>query len=152
LVVGGTLAFGGILQVVLAPGAAAPQAGDIYQLFNKGSSSEFTAISLPSLTGLPGGLTWDTSKLTVDGTISVAGAIAPPTIGSVSLSGGIFGFSGTGGTEGSSYHVLSSPDVAAALATWVPVASNVFGPGGSFSFTTNIVGGSPKAFFRLVIP
>ncbi len=51
LVVGGTLAFGGILQVVLGAGAPAPQAGDVYQLFNKGSSSAFTAISLPNLTG-----------------------------------------------------------------------------------------------------
>ncbi len=61
-------------------------------------------------------------------------------------------FSGTGGTEGNSYYVVTSPNVAALLATWVPVASNVFGPGGSFSFTTNIVGGAPKAFFRVVTP
>ena len=43
LVVGGTLAFGGILQVVLGAGAPAPQAGDVYQLFNKGSSTAFSA-------------------------------------------------------------------------------------------------------------
>jgi len=48
--------------------------------------------------------------------------------------------------------VVTSPDVAAALTNWTPVASNVFGPGGSFSFSTNIVGGGPKAFFRLLVP
>ena len=73
LVVGGTLAFGGILQVVLGAGAPAPQAGDVYQLFNKGSGSAFAAISLPNLSGLPGGLAWDTTKLAVNGTISVTG-------------------------------------------------------------------------------
>jgi hypothetical protein len=152
MVVGGTLAFGGTLQVLLGAGAPAPQAGDVYQLFNKGSSSAFAAISLPSLAGLPGGLTWDTTKLTVNGTIAVAGTVTPPTIGTVSLSGGTFVLSGTGGTEGDSYRVVSSPDVAAPLANWLPVATNDFGPGGSFSFTTNIVGGAPKAFFRLVVP
>ena len=73
----------------------------------------------------------------------------PPTIGTVSLSGGNFTFSGTGGIEGNPYRVVMSPDVAAPLASWVPVASNVFGPGGSFSFTTNIVDGAPKAFFQV---
>jgi hypothetical protein len=48
--------------------------------------------------------------------------------------------------------VVSSPDVEAPLGTWTVVASNVFGPGGSFSFTTNIVGGAPKSFFRVVVP
>jgi len=149
LVAGGTLAFAGTLRVVLGPGAPAPQGGDVYQLFNKGSGSTFSAVSLPSLTG---GMTWDTSKLGVNGTISVIGTTAPTTIGSVSVSSGTFGFSGTGGTEGSSYHVVSSPNVAAPLASWVPVASSVFGPGGTFSFSTNVVSSGPKAFFRVVTP
>ncbi len=152
LVVGGTLTFGGVLQVILGAGAPAPQAGDVYQLFNKGSGSAFTAINLPNLSGLPGGLTWDTSNLMVNGTIAVQGAVAPPTIGSVSLSGGDFLFSGTGGVEGSTYYVVTSPNVEAPLAGWSVAASNVFGPGGSFSYTTNITGGAPKAFFRLLVP
>jgi len=152
LVVGGTLTFGGVLQVVLGAGAPAPQAGDVYQLFNKGSGSTFAAINLPNLSGLPGGLTWDTSNLMVNGTIAVQGAVAPPTIGAVSLSGGDFLFSGTGGVEGSSYYVVTSPNVEAPLAGWSVAASNVFGPGGSFSYTTNITGGAPKAFFRLLVP
>ena len=46
LVVSGTLASGGILKVLLAPGAAAPQSGDVYQLFNKAAGS-FSSVSLP---------------------------------------------------------------------------------------------------------
>ena len=110
LVVGGTLAFGGILQVVLGPGAPSPQAGDVYQLFNKGSGTSFAAINLPSLTGLPGGLAWDTSMLAVNGTIAVTGTTPPPTIGSVSLVGNSFVFAGTGGTEGDTYYVVSAAE------------------------------------------
>ncbi len=88
----------------------------------------------------------------IDLKVSETGTVTPPTIGTVSLSGGNFVFSGTGGTESGPYRVVSSPDVEAPLGTWTPVASNVFGPGGSFNFTTNIVGGPPKAFFRVVVP
>jgi autotransporter-associated beta strand protein len=146
LVVGGTLSFGGVLQVVLGPGAPAPQAGDVYQLFNKGSSTTFTSVSLPSLAS---GMNWDTTKLAVNGTISVSGL---PTIGSVYMDGGNFVFSGTGGVEGQPYHVVMATDAATPLASWVPVFSDSFGPGGSFYFTINIVGGEPKAFFRVRAP
>jgi len=152
LVVGGTLVFGGILQVILGPGAPEPQAGDTYQLFNKGSGTAFSAINLPDLSGLPGDLAWDTSLLAVNGTLSVTGTAVPPAIGSVSGTGGAFAFSGTGGIENETYYVVTSPNADAPLPTWVPVETNVFGPGGSFNFTTNIVGGAPKAFFRLLVP
>jgi hypothetical protein len=33
----------------------------------------------------------------------------------------------------------------------MPVASNIFGPGGTFNFTTNVSSGS-RAFFRVVVP
>ncbi len=147
IVVGGTLTFAGVLQVVLGAGAAAPQAGDVYQLFSKGGGSLFTSIKLPALTG---GLTWNTAKLAVNGTISVA--VPATTIDSATLSGTDFTLSGSGGTEGSTYYVVTSPNVAASLAGWMPVATNVFGPGGSFSFTTNIVSAGSPAFFRLLVP
>jgi autotransporter-associated beta strand protein len=149
LVVGGTLAFGGTLQLVLL---ATPQPGDVYQVFNKGSSGVFTTLILPSLSGYPGAMSWDMSNLLLNGSIKVNGTLAPPTIGSATLSGGNFTFSGTGGVQGNTYSVVTSPNVAAPLASWTPVASNVFGSGGSFTFTTNIVGGAPAAFFRLRVP
>lgn len=147
MVVGGTLAFGGVLQVVLGAGAPAPQPGDVYQVFSKGGANVFTSISLPVLTG---GLTWNTAKLAVDGTISVP--IPATTIDSATLSGTDFTLSGSGGTEGNTYYVVTSPNVAAPLAAWIPIETNLFGPGGSFSFTTNIVGAGSPAFFRLLVP
>ena len=92
------------------------------------------------------------SNLLLNGSVKVNGTLAPPTIGPVTLSGGNFTFSGTGGVEGNAYYVVTSPNVAAPLASWSPVASNVFGSGGTFSFTTNLAGSAAAAFFRLRVP
>jgi autotransporter-associated beta strand protein len=149
LVVGGTLAEGGVLNVVIAPGAPAPQGGDVYQLFNKGGSGAFSAISLPTLSS---GLSWNTTNLTVNGTISVLGSSSQPTFSGVHVEGGNLVFSGTGGVEGSFYTVLSSTNVAAPVSIWIPVSTNVFGPGGSFSYTNAINPAATATFFLLRMP
>lgn len=149
LVVNGTLTFGGVLQVVLGAGAPAPQVGDVYQLFNKGSASSFSAISLPALSG---GRTWVTTNLTANGSISVVGPANPPTISSVSVSGNNFIFSGTGGTAGNSYAVIASTDLSLPIASWTPLSTNVFGLGGTFSFTNAMNSSMPVRFYRLRVP
>ncbi len=149
LVVNGAFSWSGILRVVLGPGAPSPQAGDVYQLFNKGGSGSFSSIVLPNISALPGSLTWDTSTVATDGKIKVNGVSNPPTIETVSYSGGNLIFSGTGGTEGATYNVLSSTNLAAPLATWTAVATNVFGPGGSFSYTNSVAPGTNANFFLL---
>jgi autotransporter-associated beta strand protein len=145
LVAGGTITVN-ILKVVLA---AIPRPGDVYQLYNKGVS--VSEIDLPSLAGMPGNMSWDTSSLAVDGKLKVNGTALPPDIGSVTLTGGTFTLSGSGGVEGATYHVVTSPNVAAPASSWVPVATNVFGPGGTFSFSTNVTD-APEAFFRIKLP
>jgi autotransporter-associated beta strand protein len=151
--VGGNLSFGGILKVVLGVGAPAPQAGDVYQLFNKGSSSSFSSISLPDISALPGNLSWNTDNLAVNGTISVNGTVVapnPPTITSVSWAGTNVVFSGTGGVQGNNYFVLTSTDVASHSTNWTRIATNQFGAGGSFSVTNPITGS--MRFFELQVP
>ncbi len=152
LVVGGNITFGGALNVVLASGAPSPQAGDVYQLFNKAASGSFTSITLPNISALPGNLSWDTSNLAANGTISVQGTTASPTISSTSVSGGSFVMSGTGGTQGNGYTVLTSTNVGLPVANWTPIYSNVFGAGGSFSFTNTIDPTNPYSFFLLRVP
>jgi autotransporter-associated beta strand protein len=149
LVAGGSLAFKGILQVVLGAGAPAPQSGDVYRLFNKGGSGGFTTVSLPHLSS---GLSWDTSKLTSDGTLSVTGTVKTPAISSVGLSGANFVFSGTNGGPGDTYYVLTSTNAAAPAAQWRPLKTNVFGPDGSFSYTNTIDPALPASFFKLQVP
>ncbi|MBA4150700.1 MAG: autotransporter-associated beta strand repeat-containing protein [Verrucomicrobia bacterium] len=152
LVVNGSMSWSGVLNVVLGAGAPAPQAGDVYQLFNKAGSGTFTTINLPNLSSLPGGLAWDISNLSVDGTITVTGTATPPTIGTVSINDGNFVFDGTGGIEGGTYIVLSSTDVALPLVNWTPVATNTFGAGGSFSYSSSMDPGAPATFFLLQLP
>ncbi|MDB6029246.1 MAG: Autotransporter-associated beta strand repeat protein, partial [Verrucomicrobiales bacterium] len=152
LVVGGNLTFAGTLSVVLGAGASAPQAGDVYTLFNKGGTGTFTSVTLPDLSALPGSLSWNTNNLTVNGTISVNGTVASPRIDGVGASGGIFSMSGTGGIEGNSYTILSATNVALPILNWTPLVTNVFGPGGTFGFTNSMDPSAPASFYVLRIP
>jgi autotransporter-associated beta strand protein len=72
-------------------------------------------------------------------------------IGGVALSGGKFVFSGTNGVAGAQYRILTTTNVALALAGWTPVWTNVFAADGSFSYT-NTPGVKPAGFFLLVSP
>ena len=47
--------------------------------------------------------------------------------------------------------MVTSTNVTAPMTNWVAVASNVFGPGGTFSFSTNVTS-SARSFFRLALP
>ena len=63
----GALTYGGTLT--LRAGGDAPAAGDAFKLFNAANySGVFATLHLPALAP---GLSWDTSRLTVDGTITV---------------------------------------------------------------------------------
>jgi autotransporter-associated beta strand protein len=79
---------------------------------------------------------------------------APPAIsissGSLTSAGaGKVVLSGTGGTAGQSYAVLSATNVTQSLATWTPLVTNVFGAGGSFSYTNVVNPGTPQLFLRI---
>ena len=149
IVAGGTLSVSGTLNVVFATGAPSAQGGDTYQLFNKAPTGTFSSVNLPALAP---GLSWNTSNLYVNGTISVTGTATQPTISSVSAVGGNLVLSGTGGTQGSSYRILTSTNVALPIANWVPVATNTFGVGGSFSWTNTINPSVPTSFFTISVP
>lgn len=149
LVVGGNINFGGILRVVLGAGAAAPQAGDVYQLFNKAGSGSFTTISLPTLSG---GLTWITTNLTVNGTISVLGPTPQPVITNVVVSGSNVILSGINGTAGNPYKLMTSTNVALPMSSWTPAVTNLFGVGGTFSVTNSMDPAKPANFYRLQVP
>lgn len=87
-------------------------------------------------------------------TTNVVGAVtvyAPITLGSPVLSGGDLTFSGTGGIPDAQYRILTSLDVALPLASWTPVATNVFAPDGSYSYTQSFLTNA-ASFFRLVTP
>src|SRR3989441_697640 len=99
-----------------------------------------------------GGLAWNTSQLN-SGVISVvAAAQSQPVINSTVVSGGNLIFSGTNGTAGGTYYVLTSTNVSGPLSSWTSLSTNTFGPGGVFSVTNAINPATPKRFYVLKLP
>ena len=144
----GTFTYGGSLTVTnLGPTALA--AGDNFKLFNATSyAGAFTTISLPPLNA---GLVW-TNKLLVDGSIGVIVAPPQPGFASIALNGTNVIFSGTNGTPGANYTVLTATNVALPTSNWVSMVTNQFGAGGQFNFTNPIAPGEPERYFRLRTP
>jgi hypothetical protein len=76
----------------------------------------------------------------------------PPLITSTLYAPGSVTIQGTNGAVGGLYHLLSSTNVALPLAAWVPVQTNAFGPGGSFSALVPVNPGEPVRFYLLQLP
>jgi fibronectin-binding autotransporter adhesin len=121
------------------------QPGDTFDLFDAASITDYGVF----VQG-PAGVTFDTTQLTVNGTISVATVPAPPQITGTSLvSGNNLVTTGTGGTGYGNYRVLSSTAVSAPLGAWTPVQTNVFEFDGSFSFTNVVDPAKATEYFIL---
>jgi hypothetical protein len=144
-----TIIFGGSL-IVSNVGVTAFAAGDNFKLFSATAyAGSFATLNLPPLNP---GLGW-TNKLSVDGSIEVISVpISQPKFSNISLSGTNVILSGTNGTTGQNYAVLTATNVATPLSNWVSLVTNQFGTGGSFSFTNPIAPGIPQRFFRIRTP
>jgi fibronectin-binding autotransporter adhesin len=141
-----TITLGGTLNVTNLAGTLT--SGDSFKLFNGTLSGSIAIGSLPPLWP---GLNWNTSALNSSGIISVTGTRLPPQITSEVASGGNFVFSGSGGVVGATYYVLATNNVAAPLATWPRIATNVFDASGNFSASIPISAGDNR-FFTIQAP
>ncbi|BCU76388.1 hypothetical protein llg_11030 [Luteolibacter sp. LG18] len=105
-----TVTYGGTLSIANG-GPTALVAGDSFILFSATTrSGAFTTISLPTLTS---GLTWDTTRLAVDGTLAVASIPVGWTsadIGSTGATGGTGYSSGTYTISGSGADIGGTAD------------------------------------------
>jgi autotransporter-associated beta strand protein len=147
LTVTGTLAFGGTL-VVTNTGSPLTLSNS-FKLFNAGSmTGTFASFSLPALSP---GLTWNLATLHTDGWLRVV-SNTPPVIGSATLVGSDMVVAGAGGAPGALYHVVGSTNVALPLASWSPLATNVFDASGNFIFTNPISPTPGGQFLRLRVP
>ncbi|MCU0786541.1 MAG: hypothetical protein MUF81_21350, partial [Verrucomicrobia bacterium] len=98
---------------------------------------------------------WDATV--VNGTPSgqVGFAVTLPPVVSInqnaltSAGAGNLVLSGTNGTPGYTYTVVSATNVTLPMASWTPVATNVFDGSGNFSYTNTISLGTPQLFLRL---
>jgi fibronectin-binding autotransporter adhesin len=140
------ISFGGTLTVTNIGGQL--QAGDTFTLFSAAGSvynNSFSSITLPS------NATWDTSKLSVNGTIRVLTAAGPPVLGSANfsqLSSGSITLAAMG-NPGSAVAVLSSTNVALPLAQWTPVTSGNFDSNGNYNPTISVNPAAPQQYFIL---
>jgi fibronectin-binding autotransporter adhesin len=147
LVVSNTLTYGGVLTIQTNGTFAA---GQTYQLFKAGvTNGSFSSINLPAL---PLPLYW--TNVLANGSITVASAFVPhPVITTITLSGLNALISGTNGSPGGTFYVLTSTNVSLPLSNWTAIATNVFDGGGNVSnyTVTNAVSG-PQRFYILQTP
>jgi autotransporter-associated beta strand protein len=143
-VISGALTNGGTL-IVTNLGATALAAGDSFKLFKAASySGSFANVQLPPL---PFGLAWNTSSLNTAGTVSVV-LTTTPVIGSISISGGGLGLSGTGGVGGANFVLLGSTNLSTPAGGWTRLLTNQFDSGGNFNFT-NAIATNGQSFYLL---
>jgi autotransporter-associated beta strand protein len=145
------ITYGGSLTVTNFSGAITN--GQTFQLFvasngiyNAGS---FASVTLPTAAGL----TW-TNNLAVNGSITAGVASsqpAQPFITGVQLSGNSLVISGTNGTAGQMFEVLSSTDLTVPLTNWTSISTNTFTTG-NFSVTNTVDTTLPRNFFILRVP
>jgi autotransporter-associated beta strand protein len=145
LLVASTLNCGGLLVVTnIGPDPLA--AGDMFNLFDATTfNGTFGSFQLPALVGLA----WDTSKVAIDGTISL---VSVPQFTGLSVSGSTLTLSGAGGKPNSNYYLLASTNIAAPASNWVRLQTNVFDGAGNFSTSVTVTPATPKQFFRLLVP
>jgi autotransporter-associated beta strand protein len=139
LSVGGQISYGGTLNLNSLSGTLA--ANDQFKLFNAGTYTGSFASVTPTHPNNDANLNWDTSSLTVNGTLKVVPAGPPPQahITGISLSGTTLTITATNGSASGQYVLLASTNVALPLAQWTPVLTNNFDGSGNLNLSTNIV-------------
>jgi fibronectin-binding autotransporter adhesin len=140
--------FGGVLSLTNLAGTLT--GGDSFKLFDAASYTGTFGSIVPATPG--SGMTWDTSELATSGRLKVAGNTTPPEIGSIAISAGNVVIGGTGGAPGGTYFVLTSTNIALPVSSWSRLETNVFGAGGTFSYTNALDRQTPQRFYILQLP
>jgi autotransporter-associated beta strand protein len=137
--VSGDLALTGLLSVTNAGGFGPGS----YPLFTCTGALNFGNLQLVAA---PAGYSYSFNTNTA-GVVKLV--VALPAIGSSAVnSGGRFVFSGTGGTPGGTYYVVTSTNLATAVTNWTRVLTNQFDGSGNFSVTNNPATNA-QYFYRL---
>jgi hypothetical protein len=79
----------------------------------------------------------------------ITGAASAPVINSTVTAGGSLIFSGSGGTAGGSYEVLTSTNLTTPIANWPPMASNLYDASGNFQVTNVMSPGVNQRFYTI---
>jgi fibronectin-binding autotransporter adhesin len=142
----GAINYGGTLTVVGLGGAYV--ANDTFKLFTSGTSTyggTFNTLNLPA------NVVWDTTQLGVNGTIRVVSVSKPAITGTLNLGLGGFQLS-LSGPAGNNYRVWATNNVAAPLATWPVIYTNIIGPAGTATFTDTAATNYPTRIYDITVP
>jgi len=145
VVVAGALSAAGRINIV----ATASFGAGTYTLFT--SSGGLTIGSL-ALGSLPAGYNYALNTATPGQIKLVVTSTAPLMFGAATVSGNSFIASGSGGTPGGTYYVISSTNAGLPVSSWPRRLTNAFAGNGNFAFTNSISAGTPQEFYRLQLP
>jgi len=120
-----------------------------YTTFAGSVAANFALGSLPA--GFSGYLEDNGANQTIDVVIARL-PVSRPTIRTIGFSGGSIVISGTNGSPGVSYSVLSSTNLALPLMNWNSLGADIFDGNGHFSFTIDINPGLPQQFYLIQSP
>lgn len=141
----GTITYGGTLNLVNISGAPLA-AGNSFQIFTAASYSGSFGNIVPATPGP--GLAWDKTQLNT-GIINVTSGPSQPVVSGETISGGNFILSGSNGTAGRNYVVLTSTNIALPLTSWTPTATNSFDNTGAFHATNAINPALNRSFYLI---
>jgi fibronectin-binding autotransporter adhesin len=126
--------------------------GEVFKLFEAATyNGTFAALDLPPIDPA---LSWDASRLALDGTLRVTGNISRPQIinRASAMGGSSLVISGTNGVPGSTYYILTSTNLTLPLSSWTPLLTNVFDGSGNYALTNTIDPAAPASFYILQQP
>jgi autotransporter-associated beta strand protein len=145
VVVAGDLNLGGQLNLTNTGGFGP----GTYTLFTYGGTLNWGHLTLASA---PAGWVCTLSTNTAGQINLIVQSAAPPTIGSINISGGGLTLNGSGGTPNGTYYVLCSTNIALASSNWTRLLTNQFDNHGNFNFTSALGTNAPQGFYRLQLP
>jgi hypothetical protein len=146
---GGALTYGGTLTLTNI--SATPlAAGNSFKLFSAGSYTG-TFNSIVTQPPLAAGLGWNTNSLVTNGIISLVTVTqSGPHFTGIRVSGTTLTLTATNGTDGGTFVLLGTTNLALPLNMWTPVLTNSFNGSGNLNMSTNIINPSNvKEFYIL---
>jgi hypothetical protein len=125
-----------------------PANGTTFSVFSVSSPETYSG-NFSSL-GLPSGVSWQSTYGATN--LNLVAGTAKPQFGTLNLSGTNLIFSGTGGSPGSNYMVLTSTNLTLPLINWLPLTTNIFDVSGQFHYTNPVSPAKPRQFFIFKLP
>jgi hypothetical protein len=146
------IVYGGTLNLGTLPALASGQSFVLFGATTYNTNSAFNGI-VPATPGA--GLSWNTSPLVVNGSLTVVAGGGAISISSAVTSGPNFVLGGSAGADNANgkYSVLTSTNITLPAASWTVLATGQpLDTNGNFSYTVTNAAGNPQQFYLIKVP